>query len=725
LVPNYVDLVYPHLDSENSRWFYFSSASRPFGMVNLSPDTEIKGAWGSGYRYNTTNIKGFSHVHAWQMSGPSIMPIVKSKKDDVFNDFSSDFKHETEIVKPGYHYVELDRYDTKVELSSTTRVGFHQYQFPSQTQAAILFNLTGQQGPTKMKDASLQKVDNQTITGSVTNAPTHRRPRPIQVYFYVKTDQSIATIEEKEGRFLVNLNKDAQKVKVKVAISYTSIENAKANMEAELPHWNFKQVVEESTTVWNELLGRIKVEGNDLQQQRRFYTDLWHALQGRRIISDVNGAYPDNTKTQFRVGQIPLDAKGKPQFNHYNSDSFWGAQWTIATLWQLVYPEIAEEFVQSLLQYYKDGGIVPRGPSGGNYTYVMTGSSATPFMIGAYQKGIRGYDAELMYEGLKKNHLLGGIMERSGYEHKTNKGGGLADYIKKGYVPYPNPDGRFGGHEDGASTTLEYAFQDYALAQLAKSLGKTTDYQHFMKRSQNYKNVFDAESGWIRPKNNKGEWRAEFDPYQFKHGFVEANGAQSTWFVPHDLMGLANLMGGKEAAVQKLQEQFETAEKLGFTSGTKHAQETDPNFRRIPINYGNQPSIQTAHVFHEIGRPDLTQYWVRKVTENVYGGLNPSTGYNGDEDQGLMGSLAVLLKIGLFQMTTGVETESSYIVTKPIFDNVTILLNPDYYAGKQLEIKVAEKQESLIKQLSFNGENKEGFEIKHQELVRGGILKIK
>lgn len=259
---------------------------------------------------------------------------------------------------------------------------------------------------------------------------------------------------------------------MKVALSYTTAENAALNKKEELPHWNFDKVVKETQEIWNELLGRIEVEGNTETQQRRFYTDLWKSLQGRRTISDVNGAYPDNTGNSFRVGKLPLDNNGKPLFRHFNSDSFWGAQWTINVLWGLVYPEIAEEFANSLLQYYQDGGLIPRGPSGGNYTYVMTGASSTPLFVGLYQKGIRGFDIDMAYEGLRKNHMPGGMMSRSGYEHKTAKGGNVEDYITMGYVPYPNPRGRFGGHEQGAGQTLEYSYQDWTLAQLALALGK-------------------------------------------------------------------------------------------------------------------------------------------------------------------------------------------------------------------------------------------------------------
>ncbi|MEQ8473697.1 MAG: GH92 family glycosyl hydrolase [Marinoscillum sp.] len=726
-----VDLVYPLLDTENSRWFFFSSANRPFGMVNLSPDTEIDGAWNSGYRYQTDTVKGFSHIHAWQLSGLSVMPVsLEEDQPDIIIDYYSYFDHRKETVKPGYHRLELDRYGIVAELTSTKRVGFHRYTFSGEDNNAIIINLGGQLGPSEITGGSLKRVNDRVFTGSLVNAPTFRRIKEAKVFFRIEFNCDVTSLSESDekGNYLLSLKTgSSKKVKMKVAISYTSIENAAYNLYMEMPQWNFDQIVEDSRKDWNQYLGRIQVEGGTHDQRRRFYTDLWHALQGRRTISDVNGYYPDNTGEVFQVKRLPLGSNGKPLFDHYNSDSFWGAQWTINTLWHLVYPEISEAFVNSLLQYYKDGGLVPRGPSGGNYTYVMTGASATPFIVSAYQKGLRGFDVEMAYEALKKNHMAGGIMAKAGYEHKTSLGGGLEHYLKKGYVPFPIPEGEFGSHQDGASLTLEYAYQDWTLAQMALALGKEEDHQCFSERAQNYRNLFDTASGWMRPRDVEGTWLEPFSPYEYEHGFNEANGAQVTWFVPHDLQGLVQLMGGSEKAVEKLNAQFEAAEELGFTSGTSHARERHPEYSRIPINYGNQPSIQTAFVFNFLGRPDLSQYWSRKVVDGVYEGLQTSRGYNGDEDQGLMGTLAVLMKIGLFQMTGGTEEDPVYQIGSPVFDKVTIELNPEYYPGKQFVIEAVgnSDQNIYIENMQLNERPFENQHvIHHSDIVKGGKLTL-
>lgn len=737
-----VDLVYPQLDSENSRWIFFSSACRPFGMVNLSPDNKADTDWGSGYRYEKDSIQFFSHIHGWQLSGIPVMPVNGTFKGNLGSKvYGSKYSHDKEIVKPGYHSVFLESYGIKAELTSTTRVGFHRYQFPAAKESYVLLDLGTFLGPAGTVKGYARKINDKEIQGYALMDKTSRRPKAMYVYFDIQFDAPFEQMEAwKDGQLSgktdefegskggVYLKFDTQKGKVilmKVGISYVNADQAQSNIKAELPHWDFDQVVKESSDEWNSMLSRIEIEGGTPQQQKRFYTDLWHALLGRRIINDANGKYCDMTGTEPRTGQIPLDQNGKPLFNHHNSDSFWGAQWTITTLWDLVYPKIASDFVNSMLMMYDDGGLIPRGPAGGNYTAVMTGASSTPFIVGAYMKGIRSFDAAKAYEGIKKNHMPGGMMGKAGYEHNSANGGGIEYYIERGYVPYPLSK-KWGIHQDGAAQTLEYASQDWCLAQMAKSLGKQDDYAYFMKRSSNWKNLFDAESGWIRPKNMEGKWKDPFDPYQYENGFVEGNAAQGSWFVPHDLPGLAEQMGGKDKAAAKLNQSFETAAKLDFTSGTAHSKELHPEYQLIPINYGNQPSIETAFVFNHIGYPWLTQYWSRKVVDKAFSTLSPDRGYNGDEDQGLMGSLAVLMKIGLFEMNSGAETRPVVELGSPIFDKITIHLDNNYYSGKSLviEVKNNKPQNYYIQSATLNGKALQDQWLFHDELVKGGKLTL-
>ncbi len=738
-----VDLVYPLVDAANSRWFFFNSATRPFGMVNLSPDNAIDADWNAGYRYEKDSIKCFSHVHGWQLSGIPVMPTTGEFKGHLgSNKYGSKFSHKTEVIKAGYHKVVLDAYGITAELTSTTRVGFHKYTFPKSTKSQILFDFSTFLGPSDTQKGFIKKVNNQEIEGYAIMAPTIRRPKTLPVFFVAQFDKPFDSLKgwrkgqleevtnsiegEKIGAYINFTTQTGEVRKMKVAISYVSEEQARLNLMSELPHWDFEKTVKESREEWNKWLSRIEIEGGTDTEKRRFYTDLWHALQGRRIISDVNGKYSDMTGAERRIGQIPLDEKGKPTYNHHNSDSFWGAQWTINTLWHLVYPEVTESFVNSMVMMYQDGGLIPRGPAGGNYTYVMTGAATTPFIVSAYLKGIKGFNLEKAYEGLRKNHFPGGMMSKAGYEHNTFKGGGIEYYMERGYVPHPISNIKYGFHQDGSTQTLEYAYQDYTLAQMAKKLGKNDDYELFMKRATNYKNIWNADIGWMWNRTLDGKWAEPVDILRYDNGWEEGNAAQYVWFVPHDVQGLINLMGGREAFTTKLNSSFEKAQKHDFVSGKSHDKETLEELRRVYINYGNQPSIQTAYLFNYAGSPWLTQYWSRQVIDKVYSGLSPQFGYSGDEDQGLMGSLAVLMKSGIFSTNGGTSPEPFYEISSPIFNKITFHLNPKYYSGKTftIEAKNNSSKNLYIQSAKLNDKALEKPWILHETVTKGGKLTL-
>lgn len=736
-----VDLVYPQLDAAHSRWFYFSSAAVPFGMVSLFPDTNTNGEWDSGYRYAEDSIRSFTHIHEWQLSGVAVMPVVfgQGSLNAVLKNKASAFSHKKEVIRPGYHEVELDRYHIQAALTASNRAGIHRYQFPASGERGVIFELGGLLGPSQIISGGYKKTGNNSLQGHVVNGATIRRPKDTPVYFHAEFNKPILSIQRyadgkivpldqwqgANGKMLVVFADTPGPLLMKVGISYTSEAGAAGNVAAEIPHWDFDLVARQAQDRWNDMLSRIIVEGGALQQRKRFYTDLWHALQGRRIISDADGKYADLTGKEKVVRRLPTDKQGKPLFNMYNSDAFWGAQWTLNTLWQLVYPEVAEEFCNSFLEYYKNGGLIPRGPSGGNDTFVMTGASSTPFFVSAWQKGIRGFDIDLAYQGLKKNHMPGGLMGKAGYEHKTAKGGGIEHYIDKGYVPYPLTTGRqYGAHQDGAGMTLEYAYQDWTLAQLARTLNKRDDDIYFTKRSANYRNLYNPATGYMQQKDSLGQWNKAFDPLLYDNGYIESNAAQFTWFVPHDLKGLFELMGGPDKAVTRLQQQFEWSAWHRFCN--EHPGE-NPKFvddRRTWMNYSNQPNMQVAYIFNHAGAPWLTQYWSREVIEQVFSGLSPYSGYNGEEDQGLMGALSVLIKLGLFQMTGGCEADPYYEIGSPVFDAATITLHPRYYQGKRFRIEArgTSSNNRYIHSATLNGKPHQAFRIRHHDIANGGVL---
>ena len=731
------DYVNPLIDTHKSRWFYFSSACRPFGMVNLSPDMSLTGSWQSGYLYDSTYIRCFSHIHAWQLSGIPVMPSTgEFKGNEGMEATKSSYSHETEIVKPGYHKIELTDYNITAELTSTIRVGFHKYTFPKTEDAYISFHTGEFLAHSKMDSSYIRKVSETEIEGYSIMGPTGRRPKPTYVYFVAKLNQAFTDMGfwqdsilkpsisgsikgENVGAYLRFNTATGDPLLMKVAIAYTSIEQARKNLNVELPHWDFNQVVSESDEEWNSMLSKIKVEGGTEKQKVKFYTDLWHTLLGRRILSDVDGKYCDMTSESPKIRQTDLDAKGKPKFPHYNYDAWWGTNWNLNVLWSIAYPEIMDGFCNTMIDMYKNGGLIPRGPAGGNYTYVMIGDPSAPFFAAAYNKGIRNYDIEKAYEGLRKNAFIGGIRDHSGYEHNTPAfGGGMEYYVKNGYVPERIQ--AKGAHNDGATMTLDYAYQDWCLAQLADKLNKKEDYTLFMDRSQNYKKLWNPETGYIHPRNFDGSWISNFTPVGKGFntlGFCESNSAIGTNNVPHDLKGLIELFGGNENYVAFLESSFTNAEIHNFVvPHGKHAEGW--------VDYENQSSLHMAHLFNYAGAPWLSQKWVRVIKENVFGDITPYGGYNGDEDQGQLGSLGVLMGIGLFQMDGGASVNSNYEITSPIFDKITIKLNNDYYEGKEFTIitKNNSVKNMYIQSAELNGEKWDKYYFPHEKLANGGKL---
>ncbi|MCY1722777.1 GH92 family glycosyl hydrolase [Prolixibacteraceae bacterium Z1-6] len=732
------DLVNPFIDTHNSRWFYFNSACRPFGLVNLSPDTDTDATWSSGYLYDSDSIRCFSHVHAWQLAGIAVMPTTGEFKGHLgMDEYRSAFSHETEIAKPGYHKVVLDDYEITAELTSSTRVGFHRYTFPEKKKNSIIFD-TGAKlahGPTVF--SKVWKVSDTEIAGVQVLSRTGRRPKDTPVYFVAKLSHPFQSIKGWVNKELLEITPDtiqgenagaalffdsnkAEEILMKVGISYVSTEQARKNLETEINHWNFNKVVDESVDTWNDWLGRIKISGGTEKQQIKFYTDLWRALLGRRIISDVDGKYMDMTGDKPQIRTVRLNENGQPLFPHYNFDAWWGSHWSLNILWSMAYPEVMDGFCNTMVDMYQNGGLIPRGPSGGNYTFVMIGDPSVPFFATAYNKGIKNYDVEKAYEGLRKNAFVGGSRDHAGYEHNNPAfGGGMQYYVIQGWIPEGIK--AKGGHKDGASMTLEYAYEDWCLGQMALALGKTSDYNLFNERSLNYRNLWNPVTKMIHPREMDGSWMNDFQPVVEgfnARGFCESNSAIYTHFVPQDMGGLIDLFGGKQVYTDFLNKSFEEGEKLDFVGMNK-------NHASNWIDYGNQPGTGMAHLFNYSGAPWLTQKWVRKVKE-AYGDITPYDGYKGDEDQGQMGALGVLMAIGLFEVDGGAAIKPYYEITSPLFDEVTIQLNNDYYPGNKFVIKTTgNKPENIyIQSAKLNGKAMENCWFYHSEFAGGGELDI-
>ena len=387
----------------------------------------------------------------------------------------------------------------------------------------------------------------------------------------------------------------------------------------------------------------------------------------------------------------------------------------------MAYPEVMDAFCNTMVDMYQNGGLIPRGPAGGNYTFVMIGDPAVSFFATAYNQGIRNYDIEKAYEGLRKNALPGGIRDHAGYEHdlKNAKGGGMKYYVERGYVP-ENIEGK-GMHKDGASMTLEYAYQDWCLAQLAQALGKKDDYDWLMKRAMNYTNLWDAAVQFMHPRLKDGSWLPNFEAAgkNAAKGFCEANSAIYTHYVPHDVPGLIRLFGGPEKYTAALNTQFEKAITHKFVA--EHGKH-----EILWVDYDNQPSTAMAHMFNFAGTPWLSQKWVREVKELAYGDTTPFGGYNGDEDQGQMGSIGVLMAMGLFDVQGGASVKPTYQITAPLFDQVTVHLNPKYFPGRTFTITAQNQgpKNIYIQSAKLGGKDLNNFYFPHAEFVKGGNLEL-
>jgi len=699
------------------RWVFFQSASRPFGMIQLSPDTDTDGTWGVGYRYNSPKIKCFSHIHSWQLSGIPVLPFAGDFTEKIKDGYS--YSHDTEIVKPGYHKVELNGGAITAELTATKRVGMHKYTYSENREQGILIDFAKSLGPGEMNGFFINQTTSTRFVGYVINAPTVRRHKECSIYFCIDFNKEAVLINKDNNEMRAIFNKWDKPLMMKTAISFVSSQQAVLNMEAEINHWDFSKVVSEAENEWNDYLGRIQIKGGTHEQRVKFYSDLWRTTFGGHVISDVDGKWCDNTGDKPIVRQVPLNTDGTPEYDFIsNADIFWGAHWSLSIVWDLIYPEIKSAYCKSLVEIYKYGGLIPRGPSGGNYTFVMIAAHSGAFITSAYMKGILDFDIQKAYEGIRRNAFSGGLMGKSGYESMSSLDGGIEEFIELGYIPERERKST-GFHCDGAAQTLEYSFDHWCIAQLANVLGKQDDYEYFMEKSQNYRNIFDSETKFMRPKNEDGNFIKPFDPLG-NEGFCEGNSWGYTYYVPHDIPGLIDLMGGRKEFIEKLNYGFEIAGDMNYYA-------SKPELRRDKayINYGNENTRFHAALFSHAGAPELTQKWSRKVKDSLFSNTS-ILGFCEDDDCGLSGGTSLLMALGLFDIKGGAYEKPEYEVVSPIFDEIIINLNSEYYSGT--EFKMIMKKNSphnpYISKMELNGDKIYGYSIKHEDIIKGGELVV-
>lgn len=733
-------LVNPRTGTATPRFDYFASATLPFGMVSLCPDTRHGDLWNAGYRHGDARILSFSHIHNIQTAGLPFMPgHGKPRAHLGLKANSAPFRHETETIEPGYHRVSLDDRDITVEMTATLRTGLTRVSFPAAPNAHLAFDLAAQLGPCPMAEASFRQTGPDEITGMSLMAPTHRRKIPCPVHFVVRFDRPLASLaawhpgpdgtpvwsetREAKGAGLGLLArfgdfKEPQSVQMKAGLSFTDADGARRNLEAEMPGWNFDNTRAAARQAWNAHLSRIQIDGGSPLQQRRFYTDLFRTAVGKRAYSDHDGRWADRSAAATVVRTVPSASPGSHAFAMLDMDCLWGTQWNLNLLWTLAWPDRGNQVAATFLEYHKHNGTMPRGPWGGRDSFVMVGDTATPLLAALACNGRARFDLAQAFAAARKNAFPGGLRDRSGYEAADPPtGGGIADYVKLGYVPVEVAKETTGWHSGGTALTLEYAWQDFTVAHLARLAGQTEEATAFLARAQNYRHVFRADAGWMAPRRRDGSWFEPFSPVQANGatppGFIEGNAAQYTWHVPHDPQGLIQLLGGPPRFVARLSQALADGQAYGFhLPHGKHG--------AGPVEYGNQPSLQLAHLFHHAGRPDLSGKWVTAVREALFSSLAPDTGYPGDEDQGQLGALSALMALGLFDTAGLVGENPSWQITPPRFPRAVV----DLGAGKQLVISAPAAGKTNVTRATWNGTELPGLSIPSRLLLAGGTLEI-
>ncbi len=746
------DYVNPNIGSVHSRWFFYTPAAVPFGMAKLAPSTNgsygNKDGWEAvGYEDNHTSIEGFPCFHEFQIGGVMLMPVVGELKrlpgrlENPDEGYRSPFKKENEYATSGFYSVLLDKYNTKVELTATDRVGYQRYTFPQSDESYILFDIGNRLGESgAVEDAYIKMVDDTTIEGYVVTKPEYvKKYQPeatVSMYFYAKLSKPVGDVQtflrgatggpQKEikgvGATLAVRYKTSveEQVTVKIGQSYTSIENAKLNYEMEAAGQDFDAVKEKALLRWNDMLGRIKVEGGRHEDKVKFYTGLYHALLGRGLANDINGAYPKNDGT---IGQIPLGKDNEPVHRYYNTDAIWGGFWNLTQLWTIAYPEYYSDWVKSQLLVYKETGWLGDGIANSKYVSGVGTNFTSLAIAAAYNCGIRDFDYNLGYEAALKNEIDG--RNRPAGAGKLD----VAAFVNRGYCPYIPSDDYFITKQDegsvfGASHTLEYSFSSYAVAQFAKHLNKEEDFQKLSAMASNWANLFDSDTQLIRPRTLDGKFLKDFNPIAAWTGFQEGNSMQYTFYVPHEPDKLIDKVG-QETFNNRLDSIFILSQNDVFGGG-----KTVNAFAGIHAlyNHGNQPNLHISWLFNFSGKPYLTQKWVRTICNEFYGvdGLH-GYGYGQDEDQGQLGAWYVMAGIGLFDVKGLTEINPEFQIGSPIFDRIEIQLNRDYYKGDKFIIEVENNspENIYIQALSKNGKEHHSVFMPFENVVNGGVLKIK
>lgn len=664
----------------------FPAVGRPFGMTQWTPETRTtEDKCVSPYYYNDKYITGFRGSH-W-MSGSctqdygsvTLMPFTTGKPDTLNHNPVSKFNHKNETATPAYYRLVLDNSGVVAELTGSVRSGMMRFTFPGKTGSYILIRMNSDE---KAGKVWINKDKNE-ITGY---NPVHRiyqgrgQSAGFSGYFVIRFDKPFKSITQLSSSQQIAVGFAGEKVvNVRIGTSFTSIEAAGKNLDREIPDWNFEGQRKASEDVWNQTLGKVQVKGGSEDDLTKFYTALYHCYQLPRIASDADGSYQG-----FAQDTLIHKAEG---FDYYDDFSMWDTYRALHPLMTILEPKRTLDMVKSLVLKSEQGGWMPIFPAWGSYTAAMIGDHVSTTIADAYMKGIKAFDTEKAYKYMRQNAFETPPVN----EYKDGKGRrALQSYLKYGYIPLEDSVWDAFHRREQVSRTLEYAFDDYALARFAEALGKTDDYNVLMKRSGNWKNVFDTHTGFVRGRYADGKWIEPFDPYSKTWFICEGTPFQYTWYVPQDIPGLVRAMGGNDVFMAKLNEFFDK----GY------------------YWHGNETDHQAAYIFAMAGKPEKTQEWVNKIISDEYG-TGPG-GLSGNEDAGQMSAWLVFSMMGFYPVC---PASNQYVITTPAFDEVKILL-PDRKIFLISSVN-RENNNKYIRVITKDGGRFNNWFITHEEIVKG------
>ena len=693
----------------------FPGAVVPFGMVQLSPDNGRNGwDWCSGYNYSDSIIVGFSHKH---LSGTGIgdladillQPTTESLEKSEYHGgkefhqrFRSIFSHAEESATPGYYRVILRDPKTlqnpvEVELTATERTGFHRYSYPPGTRMNLMFDLGFAINWDQPTETIIRVINDTLVTGYRFSKGWANKQqvyfaavfsKPMTKYNLFETGLEIPGVRTVEGKYteaLFSFGNNGGELMVKVALSPVDENGAVRNLMKENPEWKFDKVKKAARLAWNAELSKIQVESSNPDLKETFYTALYHTMIAPSLFSDTDGRYRASDSTRA--------VKKAEGWKNYTVYSLWDTFRAGNPLFTLTQPNRMPDFIKAMLAHYDEYGLLPVWTLEGCETNCMIGYHAIPVIVDAAFKGVE-FDYEKAFAAMKKSAM------------DTIRG--LRNYQKYGYLPADLEN-------QSVSQTLEYAYDDWCIAQMAKKLGKEEDYQYFMGRSKNYRNVFDPVTRFMRGRMSDGSWRQDFNPLYSSHNvhdFTEGNSWQYSWFVPQDPDDLISLMGGKAKFISRLDSLFNTSEKV-------QGADASPDISGMVGQYaqGNEPSHHVAYLYNIAGEPAKTQEIIHRICTTLY--TNQPDGLCGNEDCGQMSAWYVFSAMGFYPMN---PADGKYQIGTPSF--VTVKLNLP--GGKTFTVKAQDltPKNFYIKSLTLNGQPLDRMYITHQEIMAGGELRI-